>query len=82
MKISDLLKERLGGMGYHVNEILRVRRGHWGKAAGTWAWTATTNSGLTLGSEDTMGDCVKAPRLATHENVHEYMTIHVSAEAI
>ena len=61
VKTSDKLKTRLlKDLGISVVALERVQRGPSGKSAGTWAWCARTDTGLEIGSEDTMRQCGNA----------------------
>lgn len=64
MKISEKLLHRISKeLGFDIISIERIRRGKHGIAGGTWAWTAKTECGAILGSEDTMERCVLSKEL-------------------
>ena len=55
------------------HSIRRIRRGRHGISGGCWAWTITRPDGLdtaspSIGSEDTMADCLKADYLARYNS--------------
>jgi hypothetical protein len=81
VKLSELLKQKIADdLGLRVIEIERIRRGRHGKAAGTWAWSARTDDGREIGSEDTMRHCVMAERLATRRPPWDFgRTLHIDA---
>lgn len=61
--------------------IVRIRRGRHGKAAEAWAWTVhSATPHRNVGSAETMGECVRAPRLSWH--VSRAQTIVVNAEGL
>ncbi len=48
--------------------LVRIRRGCYGKNAGTWAWEVVDHHGTParIGSEDTMKRCIQAKQLGAY----------------
>lgn len=67
MKLSERLQKRLkDDLGLEVEIPERIQRGVHGKNGGTWAWEAKFSKGFgagSIGSEDTMKDCVQASKI-------------------
>lgn len=81
MRVSCRLVKRLNDdLGISLVSIHRIRRGRHGIGSGVWAWGGVTDDGTEIGCEDTMTDCVKAPRLSTYTSLHQARTIFVCAE--
>ena len=81
MKLSEKLVERLR-TDLHMNipksiRAVRVRSGYWQLAAGAWRWTLEGNP--SIGSCDTMRDCVECETLTAYRDDHTGDT-HVNCE--
>lgn len=83
LKISDKLKLRLKSeLNLDVNDIERVPRGRHQAAAGQFAWRGTLSNKTTVGSEDTMTDCVNAVSLGYYSDLGFSGTINITAETL
>lgn len=71
MKLSERLQKRLADdLNLFVVDIRRIRRGRHGKSAGAWAWRGVIAGTQTeVGSEDTMYECVMAPKISSREPI-------------
>lgn len=64
MKTSERLQQRLRDeLGLDVDLPKSLRPGRHQRSAGAWSWCAEYDGG-TLGSDDTMSECVKAKKLS------------------
>lgn len=71
----ERLVERLRVEGFHIPDDYRFRRtyaGHWQRSAGAWLWELSWFGGPSLGSANTVKECLKAKRLTFDSNGEIY----------
>jgi len=73
---SERLLQRIRAEApFDVPEGSRIRRlypGHWQRSAGAWVWCIERPGMGDVGSQWTMGDCVKAEKLTFSEDEQQW----------
>lgn len=70
-RLLQRLRDELPELDIQPNDSIEpIRRGRHGKAAGAWAWEVKSFTGriTNIGSEDTVGECLRASALTTYVN--------------
>ena len=82
MKVSERLIIKIKkDLGLNVTNLERIPRGRHQASAGQFVWTGKLSDGYaTVGSENTMTECVTADYLSCYRPIEFSDTINITAE--